>query len=211
MPFKPNHPPANENGADACALFKPLFSADDCGKDSAGNDSKDPAVLLEEACQEGMQKGLKSGCEEAWSIARTTIRPSLRAFIHAIESLCALNEQIQDKVSQNTLSLALTIVRQILGDNVSLSLMDVSGLKDDFGEALAATNRFVFNLHPDDAADLKEFIAAEEMNWPAHPTIDIKLNPSLQPGAILVEAPASREPLTAKVKEGLSALLSRLG
>lgn len=211
MPFSSGKPPASEGEADACALFQPLYHP--CGeneKSDAEESEKDPAVLLENARRKGMHDGLQSGREEAAEISGSSLRPALRDYAQAIDALCTLNGHVQDNVSENIIELALSIARQILGEDIGIAAASLSELKNEFGHALIDVNRFSLKMHPEDIDHLRETLAADDGTWPDHPGIRIEADPSLQPGDIGVAEHSSREALSNKIKEALGSVLAGL-
>lgn len=197
-----------ETGGDGCALFKPLFpSGHTTGNGGAAHSPNDEHALLEEAYQRGLQNGLKSGCEEAWAIARSSLRPGLRAFVQSVDSFGALSGRIQDHISENILVLAFAIVKQIAENASSLPSETIAVMKEDLRAAFAEASRFVLNLHPDDEAHLREFMAADDIPWPEHPSVCIKGDPSLKPGEIRIEEQSSLQTLSERIILRLTQLL----
>ncbi|MDA8138517.1 MAG: FliH/SctL family protein [Desulfobacteraceae bacterium] len=209
MPFSSSSATPAEKGGDACTLFKPLFSCAGESGSAAAKAKKDPAIRMAEARDNGLEKGLKCGCEEALAMGRASLRPGLRAFIQTLNSLGHQTEQIKTHVSAGILVLALEVVRQILGEECSIGLEELSALKESLGVALTDANRLGCALHPDDLTELQSLVAADELCWPCLSAVDFLADPSLQPGEVLHQEQARQsEALDATLIEALTSIFS---
>ncbi|MBI5063907.1 MAG: hypothetical protein HZB87_10720 [Desulfatitalea sp.] len=197
----------NERACD-CGAFQPLFKSN--GADGQHGDLQEQEAQIAQARGRGMQNGLESGRKEACRVARSGLSPSLKAFLHTLNDLSLANQRMKEQVSAKVVELALSISERVMGANTRLAAPAMNDLKRHLGDALSQRNGIALHINPADIQAIEALLAAEGMEWPSHPRIDIESDALVPPGELRVaDQSVPRASLDSSVLSVLAQLLSK--
>ncbi len=206
-----NSPPAEKSiqNKDVCGTFQPLFNAD--GTSGKNGDAQEQAARIDQARCRGIQSGLEAGREEACRVARSGLSPSLKAFTHTLNDLSTSSQHMKQQVSAKVIELALSISERVTGESAHLTLPAMNDLKALLEEALSNINRITLHINPEDARGIEALLAADGMQWPSLPQIDIQSDALVTPGEVrlLDQTGLSRESLDKRVLSAMTELLAK--
>ena len=192
-----------------CGAFQPLFKSND--PDGRRGDAQEQTAQIDQVRCRGMQSGLEAGREEACRVARSGLAPSLKAFTHALNDLSTSSLRMKEQVSAKVIELALSINERITSESACLGESVLNDLKALLEEALSRINRVTLHINPSDARGIEALLAAEGLQWPNLPQIDIENDALVTPGEVRVsnQTDLSRFSLDKSVLSVLSELLAK--
>lgn len=198
-----------DRNACGCGAFQPLFK--DNGPDGQHGDAQEQAAQIDQARCRGMQSGLEAGREEACRVARNGLSPSLKAFTHTLNDLSTSSQRMKELVSAKVIELALSISEKITGESACLSAPALNDLKWLLGESLSKINRINLHINPADARGIEALLAADGLQWPDLPHINIESDALVTPGEVRVsnQFDLSRSSIDKGVLSALNELLAK--
>ncbi len=134
---------------------------------------------LESARQEAFQKGLEEGRRQAAS----HYDAALGRLARALEEIAGLKPRLRAEVEREAVDLALAIARRVLRRELHVDPEAVVGLAKAAFEKAALREVTAVRLHPAHAAAVRSHLG----RIGAPQAIDILEDPSLEPGAVIVE------------------------
>ncbi|MFZ1987054.1 MAG: FliH/SctL family protein [Desulfatitalea sp.] len=189
-------------------MFQPLYHCS--GPDGRTDNPEEETALIEQARCRGTQSGLTSGQNEACRMARSSLAPSLKAFIHTANQLAASNQHIKTQVSAKIIELALAITERIMGEPTALAAAATTDIKGVLEKSLFELNRLSLHLNPDDIQGIESLLIADGLEWPNHPDIRFESDASVLPGEMrIANQTASRQLLDQQAIPALAELLGR--
>jgi hypothetical protein len=195
-------------GDGECAVFQPLYHC--TGPDGRAENPEEETALIEQARCRGTQNGFSSGQNEACRMARSTLSPSLKAFIHTVNQLAESHQHIKTQVSAKIIELALAITERIVGQPDPLAAAAAADLKGVLEENLFELNRLSLLLNPDDIQGIESMLIADGLVWPNHPGIRFESDASVPRGEMrITHRTASRQLLDQQVIPALAELLGK--
>lgn len=159
-------------------------------------------VIQQEAYAEGFEQGRKEGREAGQKDIEATLQ-RLEQIIHAFsEPLEDLDEQVSDELGE----LALAIARQIIRREIKNDPGQVVAVVREALAALpSATRQVEIQLHPDDAALVREALLGENTETQRWRIVD---DPRLSRGGCRIQSEHSR--IDATVEQQLNAIAARI-
>ena len=185
--FKPLCSPAEEPAAEApeadnaCAFFQPLYRQDGSASgDHQHLKGKELAAFLEEVQQVAMGRGQEGGRAEAGRMAQASLLPHLKQMIEQLNAMVLQARIAEDKGSEDSIALAMSIVEQVTGD--APGTCDADYLKSALRRSIALANRYLVQMNGDDLNYLMQLMKEHRLSWPDHPSIAIEAGPGLEQG-----------------------------
>jgi hypothetical protein len=206
--LKPAFSEKGHSGDRECIVFQPLYHC--TGPDGRADIPEEETALIEQARCRGTQNGFSSGQNEACRMARSTLSPSLKAFIHTVNQLAASNQLIKSQVSAKIIELALAITERIVGQPDPLAAAAAADLKGILEKSLFELNRLSLLMNPDDFQGIESMLIAEGLEWPNHPGIRLERDATVPPGEMrITHQAASRQLLDQQAIPVLAELLGK--
>lgn len=143
-------------------------------------------------------------------MARCTLSPSLKAFIHTVNQLAASNQHIKSQVSAKIIELALAITERIVGQPDPLAAAAAVDLKGVLEKSLFELNRLSLLMNPDDIQGIESMLIADGIQWPNHPDIRFEGDATVPRGEMRIShQAASRQLLDQQAIPVLAELLGK--
>lgn len=134
---------------------------------------------LEAARREAYQQGI----EEGRRLAAAQLESETARLARAIEEIAGLKPRLRASAERELVELALAIARRILRRELHVDAEAVLGLAKAALEKASLREVTEVRLHPDLAAPVRAHLA----RIGAPQSIEVRQDPSLEPGAVLVE------------------------
>ncbi|WP_127476429.1 flagellar assembly protein FliH [Sulfurivermis fontis] len=126
------------------------------------------AEQLEQIRHEAQREGFETGRREGLAAAQKEVRAMVQRLTQIINAFSNPLEDVDAKVEQELVSLAIAVARQIIRRELKTDPGQVVAVVREALAALpAAARRVTIHLHPEDAALVRETLpsAGEESNW----------------------------------------------
>lgn len=126
------------------------------------------AEQLEQIRRDAQREGFETGRKEGLAAGQKEVRATVQRLTQIITAFTAPLEEVDATVEQELVTLAIAIARQIIRRELKTDPGQVVGVVREALAALpAATRRVTIHLHPDDAALVREALAAgmEDTGW----------------------------------------------
>ncbi len=130
--------------------------------------AKELAAWEEEGRQRGYEDGYDSGRREGRDAGQDEVRKISGQYLSLIKSLDQPFKQLDEQVEHELMQLAVTLAQQLVRREIRLEPGEIVGVIRESMTLLPANDRRVrINLHPDDAALVREALSLDddENNW----------------------------------------------
>ncbi len=134
---------------------------------------------LESARQEAFQKGVEEGRRQA----AAQYEAALGRLARSLEEVAGLKPRLRTEVEREAVDLALAIARRVLRRELHVDPEAVLGLAKAAFEKASLREVTMVRLHPSHAGAVRAHLA----RIGAPQAIEIREDPSLEPGAVVVE------------------------
>jgi hypothetical protein len=215
--FRALSPTVRDTSADRAATgegtacFRPSCWSDDRNGGNANRSSgRDLAAHLEEVQGLAFQRGLDSGREEAVRMAQASLLPHLKSLIQNLNALIHQIEDAESHTSRHAVSLARTIVEQVIG--ATAGPYDFDELENALGQAILQGNQIQFRMNQEDWAYLQELSENDRLAWPGNASVVFQGDPDTARGHFqILEQNQPGETIEDHVERYFTALRSKTG
>ncbi|NOQ15472.1 MAG: flagellar assembly protein FliH [Methyloprofundus sp.] len=153
----------------------------------------------------GSKEGKAEGLEQGYAENKHLLQEQVVRFIAILESLSAPLEQLDERVEESLVQLAVMIAKQIVRRELKIDSGQIVAVVKEAVKALpVARQKITLSLHPDDAAMVREAMSLDE----DAPAWAVNEDPLLTRGGCLVTTDTSN--IDATVENKLATIIATI-
>lgn len=130
--------------------------------------AEEVAVWEEEARQKGYEEGYKTGFQAGRDAGEAEVQKIIQQILSLIDSLDQPFKQLDEQVESELMQIIVSLAQQLVRREIRLEPGEIIGVIRESMALLPANDRSIrVNLHPDDAALIRETLASSDndRNW----------------------------------------------